>query len=178
MRARTSSLVPVGIRRARNLALLDAVDICPRSSYRGTVWRVVREGRSPLDGIRADSGGFSFLHTALEADGAIAEVAYHLSQQPVFPSRYRVVLHEIRINATAVLFDIEKKLHSYSVDPQEIGEAAAFLGFDALVTPNARYPCANLMLFLNETPPKQLDVVAEEPVDLVRWFDGTLAGEK
>ena len=88
----TSNLHARRYRRARDPELLDALDAHKRTTFTGIVWRVAREGRNPLEpshaGGRWDLGGndgYDVLYTALEPDGAIAEVAYHRSLQPVVP---------------------------------------------------------------------------------------------
>jgi RES domain-containing protein len=57
-------------RRARDLELLDALDKQPRLAFEGTAWRLVREGRDPLQGhpagARWDPGAFDVIYTSLE----------------------------------------------------------------------------------------------------------------
>src|SRR5713101_5008935 len=90
-----------GARKPRDPALLDALDAFDRVRYTGDTWRVVRDGRDPMQG--SASGGrwdptlFDVLYTSLASDGAVAEVHFHLSRQPVFPSRIRYGLHRIRV---------------------------------------------------------------------------------
>jgi hypothetical protein len=52
---------------------------------------------------------------------------------------------------------------------QEIGDAAFFLGFDGILAPSARWPCQNLILFLDRLEPHDLTVVASEHVDWTAW---------
>src|SRR5271167_4129987 len=96
-----------GARKPRDPALLDALDAFDRVSYHGKTWRVVREGRDPLQG--SASGGrwdptlFDVLYTSLNADGAVAEVHFHLSRQPVFPSKISYGLHRLRVSTAKTL---------------------------------------------------------------------------
>jgi RES domain-containing protein len=96
-----------GARKPRDPALLDALDAFDRVSYTGETWRVVRDGRDPLPG--SASGGrwdptlFDVLYTSLDADGAVAEVHFQLSRQPVFPSKSRYGLHRIRVRTEKTL---------------------------------------------------------------------------
>ena len=84
------------------------------------------------------------LHTALESDGALAEIDFHLSRQPVFPSIPRYHLHEIALDAR-------------------------HLGFDGIIAPNARWPCLNLTLFTERCAPEQFGTITSKPVDLREW---------
>ena len=53
---------------------------------------------------------------------------------------------------------------------QAIGAAVAFLECDGLITPSARWPCENLILFLdNHALSKELSVVATQEVDWRSW---------
>ena len=93
-------------RQARDPDLLDTLDARTRTTFEGTLWRVVREGRDPLEastaGGRWDLGFSDILYTSIEPDCAIA-VESHLSQQPVFPSRIHSVCHELRVRASSVI---------------------------------------------------------------------------
>src|SRR5271168_4163692 len=95
------------VRTPRDPALLDALDAFDRVRWTGETWRVVRRGRDPLQG--SASGGrwdptlFDVLYTSLEEDGAVAEVHFHLSRQPVFPSKIKYGLHRIRAKTSKTL---------------------------------------------------------------------------
>ena len=81
------------MRGVRDPLLLEAVDGFARVGYSGSLFRVVRNGRDPLEpsrnGNRWDLGHFDVLYTSLDVDGAIAEIDFHLSRLPVFPSLYK-----------------------------------------------------------------------------------------
>jgi len=173
------------VRRARDLDLLDALDGCPREVYAGSLWRVVREGRDPLLGSRPsarwDPGSFDVLYTSLERDGALAEMYFHLSRQPVFPTAVNWQIHEIqaRTQRTLRLANLEH-LRKFGVDvdrfgeleysrTQAIGDAAYFLGFDGLLVPSARWPCLNLVIFSDRTEPGELSLKSSDPVDWSEW---------
>jgi len=175
------------VRKARDLSLIDAIDRFDRESFEGVVWRVVREGRDPLQGHpsagRWDPGAYDLdaLYTATEADGALAEVSFHLSRQPVFPSRMRLVLHKIAVRSDRALrLASANDLTGLGVDPatyqdvlysrtQEIGDVADFLGFDGIISPNARWKCLNLTLFTRRIRPENLSVLASTSVDIREW---------
>lgn len=172
----------VGAPRPHDDRLLDALGELERGAFSGRIWRVVRYGRTVLDGSRG--GGrwnpdhLSVLYCAQEADGAVAEIFFHLSRgQSVFPSRMRHDLFELRIQTENTLRLVEmEQLEKLGVDParyhellyertQQIGDAAAFLGFDSLIVPSARYRCNNLVLFLAEFNLENVEVVSQTPID-------------
>lgn len=172
-------------RRARDLALLDALDAHEGIQYEGEVWRIAREERDPLQGFAAggrwDPGSFEVLYTSLLREGALEEVYFHLSRQPVFPSRIRSVLHRValrtrrtlRLADLAAVESLGVSVAAYSglayARTQEIGDAAAFLGFDGIIAPSARWPCQNLVLFAGRFSPGELTVVDSEAVDWADW---------
>jgi RES domain-containing protein len=174
-------------RRARDLRLLDGVDAHPRAALEGTLWRVSREGRDPLQGGRSASrwcnGEFDVLYTSLERDGALAEVHTLLALQPVFPSRISFRVHRLRVAAQSVLHLADLPLlEQLGVDTaryqdrdyrqtQDIADATFFLGFDGLVVPSARWSCANAVLFTDRIDPAALTVEAtdSDPVNWSEW---------
>lgn len=174
-----------GARKPRDPTLLDALDAFARVSYAGETWRVVRDGRDPLQG--SASGGrwdptlFDVLYTSLVPDGAVAEVYFHLSWQPVFPSRIRYGLHRIRVRTAKTLrFPDLDAMVPFGVNParyreilyapsQAIGDAAYFLGFDSIIAPNARWPCNNLILFTDQIAIADLEVIESSEVNWTEW---------
>jgi hypothetical protein len=176
-------------RRARDIDLLDALDALPRTPFEGTVWRTVREGRDPLQGHpsggRWDPGTFDVLYTSLERDGAVAEIHFHLSRQPVFPSKLVWQLHEITVRTTKTLrFADLSALAPLGVDSerygeilygrtQAIGDAADFLGFDGLIAPNARWPCQNLVIFTERVAPAGLAIRSSAAIDWATWREAS-----
>lgn len=91
-------------------------------------------------GARWDPGAFDVLYTSLEREGSLEEIHFHLSRQPVFPSKIRSVLHRISVRTQRTLRIANlAELKALGVTPetygslsyertQEIGDAAAFLG--------------------------------------------------
>ncbi len=172
-------------RRARDIELLDALDAHAGVAFEGDVWRIVRAERDALEGsasrARWDPGSFDVLYTSLERDGALEEIHFHLSRQPVFPSKLQSVVHRIavRTRRTLKLADLSAlsalgiAAESYGdltyERSQEIGDAAFFLGFDGILAPSARWPCQNLILFLDRLEPGDLTITASEPVDWKQW---------
>jgi RES domain-containing protein len=175
----------VADRRARDLDLLDALDAHKGVSFEGDVWRIVREERNVLQGYpsaaRWDPGTFDVIYTSLAREGALEEVFFHLSRQPVFPSKIRSVLHRITVRTErtlkladlAAVQDLGVSVETYGEltygRTQEIGDAAAFLGFDGILAPSARWNCQNLVFFSDCFAPEDLTVVESEPVDWDVW---------
>ena len=175
-------------RRARDLGLLDALDAHKGVSFQGDVWRIVGDKRDVLQGYPAaarwDPGTFEVLYTSLERQGALAEIHFHLTRQPVFPSKIKSVIHQItvRTKRTLKLADLAA-IQALGVTSdtfssldyartQEIGDAAEFLGFDGILAPSARWPCQNLILFSAKFEPDDLAVVGREVVDWAAWRKG------
>jgi RES domain-containing protein len=172
-------------RRARDLGLLDALDALERVRVERTVWRAVRKGRDPLSGSAAagrwDPGRFDVLYTAFERDGAIAELHFHLSRQPVFPSRVDFAVNEIAVRTMRTLkFADLNELKPLGVDAkdyakvlyrrtQEIGDAAAFLGFDGIIAPSARWDCHNLVIFSDQLRTDDLELAGSSVIDFAAW---------
>jgi len=174
-----------GSPRARDLALLDALDKLPRVRVHDTVWRVVRSGRDPLlchpSAGRWDRGRFDVLYTAFDPDGAVAEMYFHLSRQPVFPSGIGFTLNEIEVTTRNTLkFADLRELEPLGVErdeypgllyerTQEIGDAAAFLGFDGIIAPSARWDCLNLVVFCDGLSSGDLIVKKSSHIDRDTW---------
>jgi RES domain-containing protein len=171
-------------RKARDLELLDAIDKLARTAFEGQVWRVVREARDVLlasrVGARWDPGTFDVLYTSLGHDGALEEVYFHLSRQPVFPSvPFRI--HRIRVGAKRILrleqmalleqlgVDVRNFANTDYSRTQAIGDAAFFLGFDGLLVPSARSQFSNLVLFADRLEIADMEVEHSEPVDWKTW---------
>ena len=176
-----------GSRRARDHRLLDAVDALKRDRFSGSVWRVAREGRDPLQGAPSSSrwcnGAFDALYTSLDRDGALAEIHALISQQPVLPSKIRSLVHCIHVETKAVLrlpdlaalaklgVDTARyRERDYSAT-QPLADAAYFLGFYGLIAPSARWNCLNLVLFTDRIAPDCIKLKATEkkPVDWAAW---------
>jgi RES domain-containing protein len=145
----------------------------------------VRNGRDPLEGNasggRWDPTLFDVLYASLDPDGGVAEVHFHLSRQPVFPSNIRYGLHRIivRTGKTLRLSDLDAMI-PLGVDParyrelldgptRAIGDAAYFLGFDSIIAPNARWSCNNLILFTDQIAPADLEVIESSEVNWTQW---------
>jgi RES domain-containing protein len=179
-------------RRALDDRMLDLVGAFEGQPFEGTMWRVVRRGRDVLDGSRGsgrwNTSDMSVLYGAADRDGAIAEIHFHLSRgQSVFPSRMRHDLFELAIKArqTLVLANTEH-LKRLGVDDsryrellygrtQEIGAAAAFLGFDGLIVPSARWNCQNIILFLDAINLEEVRSISIQPVDWPAWRQSNLS---
>jgi RES domain-containing protein len=171
--------------RVHDRASLDALESLGSEPVEETVWRVARKGRDPLRGAVANGrwnaiGEFEVLYTSLESEGALAEVGYRLSLEPVWPSRIEHDIYTLRIRAERVLkLENLRQLEELGVNiarfesfeytvTQAISAAAHFLEYDALVVPSARFAALNLVVFLDriQTPPELID---SESVNWASW---------
>src|ERR1700732_509685 len=94
--------------RIHDRIILDALEAMKPASFSGRVWRVTRKGREPLRGAAAHgrwsaSGEFEVLYTSLDRDGALTEIGYRLSLEPVWPSRIEHEIHTIQAEAKRTL---------------------------------------------------------------------------
>src|SRR5208283_4687385 len=89
-----------GTGRRHDRALLDALEAASAEAFDGPVWRVTSRGRDPLRGSAAGGrwsppGEFEVLYTSLAPSGALAEMGFRLSLEPVWPSRAQHDRHRI-----------------------------------------------------------------------------------
>ncbi|MCB1463957.1 MAG: RES family NAD+ phosphorylase [Nitratireductor sp.] len=158
----------------RDNALIDALEAIEPTGFQGTVWRVIRDGRDPLQcsasGGRWDDGSFDVLYTSLSRQGALEEMRFHLMRgQPVMPSKVRYRLFELDLSLARALqfldlsalaavglktetfgrLSYEQKDAEYP-RTQEIGEVAHFLDFDGLIVPSARSDARNVVVFCDK----------------------------
>jgi RES domain-containing protein len=180
-------------RPARDNRLLDAVEALPSEAFSGVVYRVVRDGRDPIQctavGGRWDDRTFDVLYTSTRADGAISEMHYHVSRgQPVIPSLVQYRLHELRVTlASCIRLASLVELTSLGIKSsafgqlsyferqqeyprtQEIAEAAYFHGRDGIVVPSARSEHHNLVVFCEPAGPGAIEAVRDH--GLISWDD-------
>ena len=167
--------------------LLDALEATNTEAFRGTVWRVTYRGRDPLWGSAAGGrwsppGEFEVLYTSLESNGAVAEIGFRLSLEPVWPSRAQHDLHRITAQTQNTLrFADVRALEPLGIDPgrytsfnyaatQAIAAAAHFLEFDGLIVPSARSQELSLVVFLERLfTADALRVAATDDVDWDAW---------
>jgi hypothetical protein len=176
-------------RRARDYELLDALGALTPEPFEGTVWRTTHDERDPLQPSNAlgrwSPGDIDVLYTSLEADGARAEVYFHLSRQPVFPSQVIYLLYKLTVKTKETLrfVDVEA-LSALGVDKdryseilpgrtQEIADAALFMGFDGLIVPSARWKCHNLVIFTDKICFDDIEVHKIEEINWEEWRDKT-----
>jgi hypothetical protein len=175
----------IGRRSVHDRSILDALEAIDSERFAGEVWRVARKGREGLRGSAANgrwspSGGeFEVLYTSLERDGALAEIGYRLSLEPVWPSRLEHELHHIEVETErtlrfAGLESLEPlgvavaRYHTFEYQAtQAIAAAAYFLEFDSLIVPSARFSCANLVIFTERAT--GLVLRSSQAVDWESW---------
>jgi RES domain-containing protein len=176
-----------GFARQHDRELLDALEQHPSEAFSGETWRVTAQGRDALRGSTAGGrwspqGEFEVLYTSLARAGALAEIGYRLSLEPVWPSRLQHELHRIAARTnTSLRFADLGSLSALGVDArryasfdyaatQAIAAAAFFLDFDGLIVPSARSTELNLVIFTEKLDVgERLQVAASEPVDWASW---------
>ncbi len=176
-----------GVSRRHDRELLDALEAHPSEAFDGETWRVTAKGRDGLLGSTAGGrwsppGEFEVLYTSLSPAGALAEIGYRLSLEPVWPSRLAHALHRIAVrtskslrfadlNGLATLGVDAKRYASFDYTvTQAIAAAAFFLDFDGLIVPGARSRDLNLVTFTEKLDGgARLEVAASEPVDWSAW---------
>jgi hypothetical protein len=94
--------------RVHDRAILDELAALQSEVSKKEVWRVARKDRDPLRGAVANGrwnavGEFEVLYTSLSREGALAEVGYRLSLEPVWPSRIEHQIHRLQIRADRAL---------------------------------------------------------------------------
>jgi RES domain-containing protein len=175
----------MGSGRIHDRAILDALETLDPEVVEHTVWRVARKGRDPLRGAVANGrwnyiGELEALYTSLKPEGALADVGFRLSLEPVWPSRIEHEIHTLAVRADRALrLENLSQLQGLGVDianftsfdygqTQAIAAAAHFLQYDALIVPSARFPVSNVVLFLDriQTPPQLLE---SQDVDWAAW---------
>jgi RES domain-containing protein len=172
--------------RVHDRAILDALDGMETAPVDASVWRVTRAARDPIRGSAANGrwspgGTVEVLYTSLERDGALAEVGFRLSLEPVWPSRIEHEIHEIEVKTICTLqFADIHGLAAYGVDvsryesfdydaTQALAAAAHFLEFDGLLVPSARQPSTNLVIFMDRDAATSLHVKHTDLVDWSTW---------
>lgn len=152
---------------------------------------MVRDGRDPTQcsavGGRWDDRTFEVLYTSAMADGAIAEMYFHLARgQPVFPSQVRNRLFELNITlASCLRLETLESLSSPGLQTSafgqmsyvereqeyprtlEVAEAAHFIGRDGLIVPGGRADCPNIIVFCGPAEPAAIDIVKDH--GLIDW---------
>mgnify|MGYP002525893472 FL=1 len=143
-------------RKARDVDLLDALDALDREPFDGDVWRIVRDGKNPLQGYSAGArwdppGGLDVIYTSIDPDGARGEIFFHLMRAPVFPARAVYLLHRLNVRMRKAVHPADmSEAATLRVDfagyselefsqTQVLRDAARFLRFDGLILPSARW---------------------------------------
>ncbi len=173
--------------RRHDRGLLDALEAQGAEAFSGLTWRVTAHGRDPLRGSTAGGrwsppGEFEVLYTSLAAEGALAEIGYRLSLEPVWPSRVRHDIHRIatatertlRLADLASLTPLGVDISRYGAfdygATQAVAAAAHFLEFDGLIVPSARAAELNFVLFTERLNAEAaLSVEDTQPVDWEAW---------
>jgi RES domain-containing protein len=164
--------------------LLDTISEFEPTTFEGDIWRVTRKGFDALRGSTARgrwSAGpdIEVLYSSMEHGGALAEIGYRLSLEPVWPSRMEHEIHTLSVATTRTLKLLDfATLDKLGVDTARyqgfdyeqtnaVSAAAHFLDFDGLIVPSARSDCKHLVLFKERVANLKLMVTAS--VDWAQW---------
>lgn len=176
-------------RASHDVSLLDALSGLPEIPFDGAFWRVVHGARSPIDGSKG-AGRWNrreseVLYCALEKDGALSEIYFHINRaQSVFPSRLSSTVHQMRarfdrtldLTDMALLARLGVETARFQEilyeETQKVGEAIGFLGFEAMLVPNARHQSTNLVVFPMNCDLDMIEAVEEASVDWSEWRKG------
>lgn len=175
-----------GSGRVHDRGVLDALERIDPIPLDSSVWRITRAGRDPTRGSSANGrwtpdGAAEVLYTSLERDGALAEIGFRLSLEPVWPSRIRHEIHEIKAQTSKTLhFADVASLTGFGVDAaryesfdyaatQALAAAVHFMEYDGLLVPSARHSSQNLVIFMDRDGAASLETLTSEPVDWSSW---------
>jgi hypothetical protein len=168
-------------------SILDALEKLQPEPFDSDVWRVARKGRDPLRGASANgrwdaAGELEVLYASEARDGALAEVGFRLSLEPVWPNLIQHEIHVLAVKTERMLRLVNmSELEKLGVDiaryesfdysaTQATAAAAHFLEFDGMLVPSARFSCNNLALFTDRVSAGgQLQLVSSEDVDWSEW---------
>jgi RES domain len=172
--------------------LVDRLSELPTKPFKGKVFRATGVSIDPtapsINGGRwspAPDGdpGIYVLYTSLERDGAIAEMCAFLSELTPIPKPRPIKITRLALTTSRILRLARGDLTALGVDmsrygerdygrTQKIGAALSFLGLDGLIAPSARWPCDNLMVFMeNHALTEQLEPNGEEQVEWRSWAE-------
>ena len=170
--------------------LVDRLSEIRPERFEGEVFRATRVGADPtaasISGGRwappsQGDPGVYVLYTSLERDGAIAEVASFLAELTPVPGPRPIKVTRLAVSTARTMRLARAKLPALGVDlarygerdyvqTQKIGAALAFLGFDGLIAPSARWSCDNLMIFSdNQALSERLEPIADEEIEWRAW---------
>jgi hypothetical protein len=170
--------------------LLDQLSAAPAERFDGEAYRTTSLGADPL--APSISGGrwsppqdgsteVSVLYTSLDRDGSLAEVVAYLVQLSPPPRANALKITRLGVSTARTLRLVRARLEDFGVDmrhfgerdyarTQQIGAAIAFLEFDGLIAPSARWACDNLMVFTaNHSTSERLEAIDDEKVDWRTW---------
>lgn len=167
--------------------LAEQLSAYPTEAFEGRVYRATRPSADPT--APSTNGGRwcnpesndPVLYTSMEKNGALAEVCSVLAQQTPLPGAVQIKVSTLSVTTSRSLRLSRSQLIALGVDiaqygtrdygrTQEIGSTAAWLGYDSLIAPCARWQCDNLVLFANNhRVSEKLEADGEELIDWQEW---------
>jgi hypothetical protein len=116
----------------------------------------------------------------MDRNGAMAEMSFHLSMLTPLPTK-PIAMHRLQVSVYKAISIERTDFPLLGIDPnkfasldydrcQTVGDAAGFLGFDALLVPSARWHCKNLVLLQDSLDLSSFPELLEtEEVDWQVW---------
>lgn len=156
-------------------ALLARIDALEPVAFRGEAFRHVAEGRHPLSGAGARLHGgrwnppdsFATLYLALDRDTTVREFARLAARQGRAPEDFlprRMYRYELMLGAVLDLRDAAARASLELADAdllaadaarcREVGEAAHYLGLEAILAPSATGSGTVLAVFFERLAPE------------------------
>ncbi len=170
--------------------LVDRLSQLPTERFSGEVFRATGISVDPtaasINGGRwslppdSDQGTY-VLFTSLEQNGALAELCSFLATLTPIPRARSIRVTKISVTTSKTVRLSKAELTQLDVDlerygqrdytrTQSIGAALAFLEFDGLIAPSARWSCDNLIIFMgNHALTERLEIVDSEEVEWRSW---------
>jgi len=174
--------------------MLDILDRQPLVGLHERSYRVTWASRDPLMGSSSGgrwspNGGFEVLYTSLENNGGMAEAYFHLSRAPVISSsQMKLNIIELALDKVIHLTDEvlgelsveDPRAHSAELDvTQAIGSAARLIGAEAIRVPSARWPCDNVLIFLDAIDlNRQVTVREQLDINWPAWNETVRSAQK
>lgn len=167
------------------LDLLDKLTTLPSLEFQGEVYRATRKNLDPLapsnlGGRWMPRAASPVLYTSTERDGALAELAYHWGMLEPLPTS-PAIINRLKVGLPTTLRIVRANLNELGIEEfsfehagyekmQKVGAAVAFLEYDGLLIPSARWPCENLIVFTdNLSDLDSVEWLGNEEVDWLEW---------
>lgn len=170
--------------------LADRLSSLPKEAFAGEVFRATRVNADPLAPSlyggrwarpQTADAATNVLYTSMERDGALAEITSFLASLTPIPGPHEIKVTKLLVSTSETLRLVRTDLNTLGIDmalygerdyerTQEIGSTLAWLGYDGLIAPSARWQCDNLMIFIdNHRLTEKLEAISDEHIEWRHW---------